>query len=69
MNTAWGWYILGALITYSIAFLAYWGYATATYGLLGLGLGWIPAPFIAAPLAAVWPLLLFITVFGCVAFG
>jgi hypothetical protein len=50
-------YKIGFAILGTITFFCLWTYAVATYGwFLGLGLGWIPAFFIAALVGSLWPL-------------
>ena len=41
-----------------IAFVIFWIYAIANYGwFLGIGLGWLPAMFLAIIAAYLWPLI------------
>jgi hypothetical protein len=51
------------IILSSIAFLVGWGYAVYAYGFfLGLGLGWLPAFFIAIIFLFVWRIALLVCV-------
>ena len=53
-------YIVGV-----ISFFAGWMYAISAYGwFLGLGLGWLPAIFIALIVACLWPVVLAVLVGG-----
>jgi hypothetical protein len=51
-------YVIGALITGFIVFIASWIYCIATYGFLfGVGLGWLPSLIVAYIAGLLWPLL------------
>ena len=51
-------YEWGARITGMIAFIGFWIYAIASYGIfLGGGLGWIPAAFLGVAAGLLWPLI------------
>lgn len=53
-------YETGVLITGIVAFIALMVYAVSTFGwFLGLGLGWIPAGFIALVIGLLWPVAWF----------
>ena len=53
-----------------VTFLACWAYAIARFGfLLGVGLGWIPAFFIAEIVGVLWPVLLVVAIGAALLLG
>ncbi len=64
LNAFNGVYATGYTITCVIVFFSMWGYATIMFGpLLGLGLGWIPAAFVAIVVSFFWPLALAVIIY------
>lgn len=52
-------YLSGLFLVGIPTFLGCWVYAIYEYGFfLGVGLGWLPAMFIAVIFGAIWPILL-----------